>query len=596
MMQGNPANYRLRILLDIFQALVLPSLILYITLPQFLPNCTLGWWSLLAYPCFWAFWATCRNSYYTYSQLQDAKTLGARPIPRVRGKWPGNVDILLKMMKDFKTSYILDPYLRLFEEYQSTTLNLRILWMDTIISMDQEHAKFVMATGFQHFWRGRAQKERFETFLGEGIFNRDDEKWKLHRSIARPFFARERISDFDVFEKYTSRTLNILSSTARMGEACEAQDLYSRFSLDAASEFLFGQNLDTLSASRPIPGKTALGPKGSATDDSWGAFTLAFESAQQNITTRARIGRLWPLLELFGDKNVPHAKVIREWVDPLVQQAMLDYANHKAAGVTSPLSDKNFLQHLVESTEDPVLIRDQLLSMLLASRDTTATVLTYVTYFMALYPDVTKRLRDEVISAVGTQTAPTYEQLRSMKYLRAVLNETLRLFPPVPLNVRESRSAGFTLPRSDPTYPSHDQRPLYMPPNTTIVYLPLLTQRNSALWGPDADVFDPERWLKPERIAQLVANPTMYTPFSAGPRICIGQNYAYNEMSYFLVRLLQRFESFELAPEFQPQGSLPPHEWEGGRGRQAFEKIWPGAAVTLYVKGGLWVRFRKAKS
>jgi hypothetical protein len=105
--------------------------------------------------------------------------------------------------------------------------------------------------------------------------------------------------------------------------------------------------------------------------------------------------------------------------------------------------------------------------------------------------------------------------------VRAVINETLRLFPPVPLNVRESRASPCLLPPSDPSYPDsgNDHLPLYMPGSTTIIYLPLIVQRNKALWGPDADEFDPERWLQPERIAKFVANPSMFAPFSAGPRI-----------------------------------------------------------------------------
>lgn len=98
---------------------------------------------------------------------------------------------------------------------------------------------------------------------------------------------------------------------------------------------------------------------------------------------------------------------------------------------------------------------------------------------------------------------------------------------------------------------------------------------------------------------------------------CVGQNYAYNEMSYFLVRLLQQYDRFTLAPEFQPKDSLPPPEWKQRKGRQSVEKIWPSAALTLYVKvraaralesfdaivlmmflpsqGGLWVRFHRAQ-
>jgi type II secretory pathway predicted ATPase ExeA len=131
-----------------------------------------------------------------------------------------------------------------------------------------------------------------------------------------------------------------------------------------------------------------MGPKGSATQDTWGAFVSAFDEAQMNIMKRARIGYLWPLFEMFKDRNQKHAEVIAEWLDPLVKKALED--SKTIDTMTSPLGDKTFLQHLVDSTQgqshlfffslkwiskkfcsaDPILIRDQLLSMLLASRDT----------------------------------------------------------------------------------------------------------------------------------------------------------------------------------------------------------------------------------
>jgi hypothetical protein len=207
-----------------------------------------------------------------------------------------------------------------------------------------------------------------------------------HRTIARPFFARDRITDFEIFERHSTRTFSILSTINASKQPCEAQDLYSRFALDSASEFLFGYNLDTLSAKLPIPHKTAMGPKGSATEDVWGSFTGAFETAQQIVTTRARIGKLWPLFELFGDKLEPHVKVIQNWLDPLVKRALDDKLRTGQAGVISSIGEKTFLEHLTDSTEgeqdvsfqdtlltsplDLILIRDQLLSMLLAARDT----------------------------------------------------------------------------------------------------------------------------------------------------------------------------------------------------------------------------------
>ncbi|KAG8754928.1 hypothetical protein FRC12_011052 [Ceratobasidium sp. 428] len=110
------------------------------------------------------------------------------------------------------------------------------------------------------------------------------------------------------------------------------------------------------------------------------------------------------------------------------------------------------------------------------------------------------------------------------------------------------------------------------------------------LWGPDAEEFDPERWLD-ERYKKYVApNPFIFLPFNAGPRICLGQQFAYNEISFFITRLLQRVTSITLAPDAQPESTLPPASWAGSPGRKGIEKIWPKAHITMYSSGGLWVR------
>ena len=182
----NPANHRARLLLDLFHLFVLPTLVLSLLLSLF-PFRT-AFLSIPLHLVFIFIWVTLKVAYSELWHDRQAKSLGAKRIPRVVGKWPGNLDILFRMMRAFSTSYVLDVYLQLFEEYQCTTLNLRILWINNvgdllhsllrhrwllihlsmlqmlitsqIISMDQEHSKFVLATGFQHFWRGNAQKER----------------------------------------------------------------------------------------------------------------------------------------------------------------------------------------------------------------------------------------------------------------------------------------------------------------------------------------------------------------------------------------------------------------------------------------------------
>ena len=91
-----------------------------------------------------------------------------------------------------------------------------------------------------------------------------------------------------------------------------------------------------------------MGPKGSATEDTWGSFMRSFELAQQNITNRGRLGSIWPLFELFKDKNEEHSKVIRHCMDPLVQRAL---AEKRMSEVEKPIADKSFIQHLADSTD-----------------------------------------------------------------------------------------------------------------------------------------------------------------------------------------------------------------------------------------------------
>lgn len=132
---------------------------------------------------------------------------------------------------------------------------------------------------------------------------------------------------------------------------CDVQDLYARFTLDSASEFLFGHNLDTLSAALPEPGATQSGMKGSPTGDAFGSFTQAFEEAQVVVTRRARLGYFWPLVEMFGNRIKRPAQTTKRWLDPIVQGALAEKAKVRSSGVRHTVEDSTLLAHLADSTE-----------------------------------------------------------------------------------------------------------------------------------------------------------------------------------------------------------------------------------------------------
>lgn len=124
------ANYRFRILKDIFQALVAPPVLVSLCHGTF--NLRFGWWSIPVYLLAIPLAAIIRVQYSDFVQAREARRLGARPIPRVVGKWPGNIDVMLKLKKGLASQYIYEPFLDLFEEYQCTTLNTRFLWVDNV--------------------------------------------------------------------------------------------------------------------------------------------------------------------------------------------------------------------------------------------------------------------------------------------------------------------------------------------------------------------------------------------------------------------------------------------------------------------------------
>ncbi|THU75943.1 cytochrome P450 [Dendrothele bispora CBS 962.96] len=115
--------------------------------------------------------------------------------------------------------------------------------------------------------------------------------------------------------------------------------------------------------------------------------------------------------------------------------------------------------------------------------------------------------------------------------------------------------------------------------------------RREDLWGPDALDFDPDRFLDERLHKYLTPNPFIFLPFNAGPRICLGQQFAYNEASYFLIKLLQKFDDFSLALDVQP--SLPPPEWKPEPGTtKGRDKVMLFSQLTMSVKDGLWIRMK----
>lgn len=413
--------------------------------------------------------------------------------------------------------------------YNNYTAETRIIARRIVFTAHPENIKAILATQFGDYGKGEPFHREWKPFLGDSIFTTDGDLWHGSRQLIRPQFIKDRVSDLQTFETHMELLFKAIANggalngenqyvdmAAGNGRPVDISDLFFRFTLDSATDFLLGKDVKSLST--PI-----------------NEFAEAFSEAQrmQNIISRA--GPLNPIVPRgsFNKSMVVINNFIDQYIDLALSlsPAELESKSKSDAGYT-------FLHALAGFTRDRQVLHDQLIAVLLAGRDTTASTLSWTIYELSRHPEAVAKLREEILSVVGPTRAPTYEDLKSMKYLQNVMNETLRLYPSVPFNVR--------LALKDTTLPfgggSDGSQPLHVLKDTPIGYSTLLMQRRADLYPPPSDKFAPVETFSPDRWFVWQPKPWQYIPFNGGPRICIGQQFALTEMGYVLTRLFQRYE------------------------------------------------------
>ncbi|MEO8605464.1 MAG: cytochrome P450, partial [bacterium] len=168
-------------------------------------------------------------------------------------------------------------------------------------------------------------------------------------------------------------------------------------------------------------------------------------------------------------------------------------------------------------------LRDETMTFVLAGHETTAVTIAWACLLLAQHPDIAQRLRDEV-STVLQGRAPQLADLAQLSLTRRVVDETLRLYPPVAVIARE-------------TFAADEIGGYAIPAKSGVMMSPYITHRHPRLWD-EPERFDPDRFT-PERSA---ARPRYaYFPFSGGPRLCIGNEFALMEAQILLAMIVQRY-------------------------------------------------------
>lgn len=499
---------------------------------------------------------------------QKAKRLGCLPAFTRPCRWPLGLDNLYSLVQADKAQRVPDW---LLESY--TAVGRRSTWQQSdlgttnIYTCDPKNIQAILATQFQDFALGETRRLCFFPLLGNGIFTADGKGWydsnppltvpavssidsvrEHSRAMLRPQFSRQQVADLHLEEIHVQNLLRHFEGQQDQSWTAfiDVVPLFFRLTLDSATEFLFGQSVNSQIAA--LPNREQLSTETKGLD--WTSFGPAFDAATADLATRSW---LYEFFWLYNPKSFKkHCKDVHNFADYYVNLA-LNSDNSSQVGTKDqqrPHTERYvFLQELVKQTRDPVELRSQLLNILLAGRDTTAGLLGWTFYLLACHPRVFKTLREAVIQSFGNGNntkSITFESLKHCTYLQSTLSESLRLFATVPANSRRA-VRDTTLPRGGGP---DGTSPVFVKKNQEVAYIVHIMHHREDIWGVDVEEFKPERWTgrKPG---------WEFLPFNGGPRICLGQQFALTEAGYVIVRLLQTFDGLEMD---QPN-SWPRHQY-----------------------------------
>ncbi|KAI6245539.1 Cytochrome P450 [Erysiphe necator] len=456
-----------------------------------------------------------------------ARELGCEKPRMMKNKFPLGIDLALRAIyADKHQIYPVDSVKRLYE-MDGPTYEMNLLGMSIISTSDEENIKAMLAVQFKDFDLGDCRRGSFWPLLGDGIFTQDGPAWEHSRALLRPQFAREQISNLKLEETHVQNMMRALETLTPINsegwiEDVDIQVLFFRLTLDSATEFLFGKSVDSQ--------VLLLRECKDEFSQNLGSFASAFDKAQLALSKRAHFGDLYWTVSPKGFKEA--CRKCHEFIDHFVYEALAKEPNEK---INETERNYVFLEALIEETRDPLALRSQLLNVLLAGRDTTASLLSWLFFLLSQDPVRYKKLRDIVIKEFGTYDNPrniTFASMKACQYLQYCNSESLRLYPPVPMNGRVAKK-DTTLPRGG----GKDRKSkIFIPKGQLIEYSVHVMHRRKDIWGEDAEEFNPERW-----IGRKVG--WEFLPFNGGPRICVGQQFALTEASYVTIRLLQRFDS-----------------------------------------------------
>ncbi|XP_062029750.1 cytochrome P450 94B3-like [Rosa rugosa] len=483
--------------------------------------------------------------YFLFSIIQQSYGIKSSKKPSLFSSYgPPSYPIIGCLISFYKNQHrLLDWYTDMLSSSPSQTIVVRRLGMRRriIVTANPANVEYILKTNFSNFPKGKPLTEFLGDFLGCGIFNVDGELWSTQRKLASHEFSTKSLREFVVKsleDEVEQRLVPLLEEAADSQRVLDMQDVLRRFAFDTVCKVSLGTDPFCLDLGRPVP-----------------ALVKAFDCASEISARRASapVYLIWKLKRALGvgseNKLKEAVKVVHDSVQEIINNKRKILENNEGKSCESDL-----LSRLLLAGHGEEVVRDMVISFILAGRDTTSSAMTWLFWLLSKHPSIKQKIVNEVADVLNngtsspesttTRTTGTaaaalgFEDLQEMKFLRACLCESMRLYPPVPWDSKHAE-AGTVLP--DGTWVGEGDR---------VTYFPYGMGRMEELWGKDRFEFKPDRWFcdKPgcdgddnERVMKFVS-PYKFPVFQAGPRVCLGKEMAFIQMKYVMASVLRRFE------------------------------------------------------
>lgn len=439
-----------------------------------------------------------------------------------------------------------------------------------ICTADPANLDHLLRSNFSNYVKGSRFQSVLNELLGNGIFNVDGEIWFAQRKIASHQFNTKSLKHFisDTVQSQLSKQLiPYLSFACENGEVIDLQDVLSKFTFDNVCNIAFGID----------PSSLDLQKNGFYSSSS--SFVHAFDYAVDHSSSRFMhpLPLIWKIkrsLSIGSERQFREAiRIIDGFAMNIIR---LKEQSCQIGDINEQESPQDLLSRFMYSSsnlkfhdEDDKrkFLRDIVISFMLAGKDTTSTALTWFLWLIVGHPRCERLIYNE-LSGASPDELPgifSYRRLKEFNYLHAALTESLRLFPPIPINSR--------LTMSDDILSSGT----FVGKGWFADYSAYAMGRMERLWGANCLEFLPERWLDENGVFQA-SDQFKFPVFHCGPRICLGKDMAYVQMKSVAAAIIYGFEVVSVDGGGLPERiSNPPYI----------------LSLLLKMKGGFPVRLRR---